>query len=168
MKKTFYKLLIFASFTTFTFSFTGLEAKKRIEIPSDSKIAEMEKSLIELINKERAKFGLAPLKYWEPLAKLAREHSQNMAAEITEFGHDGFHDRVQVMRKISKHVSMAENVAYSHGYRDPLMVATEGWMDSPGHKKNILGDYEETGIGIAYSPNGRCYSTQLFAKRKAK
>jgi uncharacterized protein YkwD len=38
-------------------------------------------------------------------------------------------------------------------------------MDSPPHRKNILGDFKETGIGIAYSKEGKCYLTQLFAKR---
>lgn len=169
MKKTFCKFLLITSLIAISCSHPGLEAaKKHLEIPSEKQIIEMEIKLIDLVNKEREKYGLQPLTYWEPLAKEARTHSQNMASGITEFGHDGFHDRVDVIRTLSRHISMGENVAYSYGYKDPLKVAVEGWMDSPGHKENILGDYEETGMGIAFNPEGRCYSTQLFAKRYRK
>jgi hypothetical protein len=40
-----------------------------------------------------------------------------------------------------------------------------GWMNSPGHRANILGaDYDEAGLGIAYV-NGYVISTQVFIKR---
>jgi uncharacterized protein YkwD len=41
----------------------------------------------------------------------------------------------------------------------------KGWMDSPGHKANILdSEYDETGIGSAYV-NGYVITTQVFIKR---
>lgn len=40
-------------------------------------------------------------------------------------------------------------------------------MKSQGHKENILGDFEESGIGVAISKDGKFYITQLFAKRKS-
>lgn len=49
----------------------------------------------------------------------------------------------------------AENVAY--GYAVDAVV--QAWMDSPGHRANILGDYDSIGIGVS---NG--YYTQVFAR----
>lgn len=69
------------------------------------------------------------------------------------------------MQKMATLLSFAENVAYNHYYDDPVKVAVDGWMKSAGHKKNILGDFEETGVGVAISKEGQFYITQLFAKR---
>lgn len=169
IKKIVCKFLLLASLTAILSPCAALEAAKQYqEIPSDKQIINMELTLIDLINAEREKYGLRPLTYWEALTQEARKHSQNMAEGITKFGHDGFDYRVKAIRVLSAHVSMGENVAYSYGYKDPLKKAVEGWMDSPGHKENILGDYNETGMGIAFSKEGRCYSTQLFAKRYRK
>ncbi len=49
----------------------------------------------------------------------------------------------------------AENVAYGYA----VNAVVNGWMNSPGHRANILGDYNSIGIGYA---NG--YYTQVFAK----
>jgi uncharacterized protein YkwD len=57
---------------------------------------------------------------------------------------------------------------YSHSeYYTQEEIATlvvEGWMDSPGHKENILTEYwESEGIGIAISSDGQVYVTQNFS-----
>jgi uncharacterized protein YkwD len=54
----------------------------------------------------------------------------------------------------------AENVAY--GQSTPSEVVRT-WMNSPGHRKNILASNRNTiGVGLAYSANGRPYWTQVF------
>lgn len=146
-----------------------LEAKAPKEvIPSYEQILEMEARCVDLINLERAKYGLVPLKVWDALTLVARKHSENMAIGSVAFGHDGFEDRADEINSICRYKQFAENVAYNHHYKDPLKVAVEGWMDSPGHFVNIVGDFLETGIGIAYSKDGRCYLSQLFATRRQK
>ncbi|NYC93835.1 uncharacterized protein YkwD [Clostridium acetobutylicum] len=41
-----------------------------------------------------------------------------------------------------------------------------GWMNSPGHRANILGrQYREIGVGAARSRSGKIYWTQVFIKR---
>jgi uncharacterized protein YkwD len=40
--------------------------------------------------------------------------------------------------------------------------AVDGWMDSPGHRENILSGYHSEGIGIAITPEGKVYVTQNF------
>jgi len=131
-----------------------------IEAPAVS-----EEKCIADINRVRQEHGLQPLKGWTQLSACAREHSQNMAAGKCPFGHDGFKQRADQMQTQATLSSFAENVAYSHKYDDPVQIAVDGWMKSPGHKKNILGDFEETGVGVAVDKEGKFYITQLFAKR---
>jgi uncharacterized protein YkwD len=59
----------------------------------------------------------------------------------------------------------AENVAAELGYDDPAEEIVRGWLASTGHRKNIEGGYDTTGIGIARSPAGKVYVTQIFVAR---
>lgn len=126
-------------------------------------IAEMETQLVDQINAERTKKGLAILRTWKPLCKIARMHSENMAKKKVPFGHQGFDERAQALHERCPLKTFGENVAYSMNVKDHLLSAVTGWMNSPPHRKNILGNFEETGIGIAFAPDGSFYATQLFA-----
>jgi uncharacterized protein YkwD len=42
--------------------------------------------------------------------------------------------------------------------------AVEGWLQSPGHKRNIEGNFTLTGIGWAKDKRGMIYFTQIFTK----
>jgi uncharacterized protein YkwD len=84
------------------------------------------------------------------------EHSVNMAEGKVPIGHDGFQER---MRKVPFFVrSFAENVAYNHNCGDPVEVAVAGWIQSPGHRKNLLSNSNLCGIAI-YRSYGRYYFT---------
>ena len=126
----------------------------------------LETLLVQMINVERAKEGLEPLYIWPPLVQVARVHSRNMADGLIELGHDGFQDRFEEMQDYAYVSDFAENVAYSYNVKDHLKSAVRGWMHSPGHKKNILGDYRDTAIGIAFDAKGKFYVTQLFANHE--
>ena len=56
--------------------------------------------------------------------------------------------------------SVAENVAY--GYASAAAVMT-GWMNSSGHRRNILSSNTHIGVGLAYGSDGLPYWTQVFA-----
>ena len=73
---------------------------------------------------------------------------------------------LQRCKTSAKIFSFAENVAYSYGFNDPVKIALDGWLESKGHRENILSNNVETGIGVAISQEGEFYITQLFAKRK--
>lgn len=171
MKKLFYiscaLLCLFAENSTFAAQksrcyTTACRAQSlSLEQPSIS-----EEKCIAEINRVRQEHGLRPLKAWKELSNCARGHSQNMASNKCSFGHDGFDKRAKQMQKQATLASFAENVAYSYNYDDPVKVAVDGWMKSPGHRKNILDEgSEETGVGVAHSKDGKFYITQLFAKR---
>jgi uncharacterized protein YkwD len=109
--------------------------------------------VLELTNAERAKVGLTALKLNSQLNQAAQGHSQDMALR-DYYSHTGangsqFSDRISATGY--KFTAAAENIAA--GYVTPEDVV-KGWMDSPGHKANILNaNYKDIGIGHYYLAN---------------
>ncbi|WP_093850591.1 CAP domain-containing protein [Streptomyces pini] len=115
--------------------------------------------VVELVNSERAKAGCAPLKANEKLTAAARAHSQDMAdhRNMSHTGSDGSGPGDRIERAGYEWRTYGENVAY--GYRTPESVM-DGWMSSPGHKRNILNcSFQEIGVGLAQPGD---YWTQTF------
>ncbi|MCM1966504.1 CAP domain-containing protein [Streptomyces sp. G1] len=105
--------------------------------------------VLALVNQERAAVGCPVLTVNEKLAKAAQDHSEDMAAHsnMSHTGSDGSDPGQRITRAGYQWRTYAENVAY--GYPTAAQVM-EGWMNSPGHKRNILDcDLEEIGIGLA-------------------
>lgn len=125
----------------------------------------LEQSTHAQINQYRKSRNLPPLTLNAQISQQARLHSQAMASGKVPFSHDGFQQRVQVIRKSISYRGAAENVAYNQGFNDPDKQAVEGWLKSPGHYKNIVGQYDLTGIGVAKNAKGEYYFTQIFIKR---
>lgn len=129
----------------------------------------LEKYTFDLLNEERREKGLEPLKWNDSVAKVARMHSQNMA-EQGFFRHSGT-DGLMVDGRadevgLGDWRAIGENIAFLRGYDDPAVFAVRQWMNSSGHKRNILnGQWTESGIGLAISENGSYYFTQVFLKR---
>ncbi len=124
-------------------------------------LSKEEQALLDLTNKERAKAELPPLKANEKLFKAARAHTENMAKQ-NKLDHTlddkGPGDRLKDVGY--EHAGWGENVA--GGPRTPE-EAVETWMNSEGHKANILNpNFKEIGLGIAKSGDGGMYYTQVF------
>ncbi|BAY10672.1 CAP domain-containing protein [Calothrix sp. NIES-2098] len=141
---------------------------KQLSIPSD-RVAEsttvfnttaLEKSVFDKINRYRVSKGLSKLSINATITRQARIHSQNMANGKVPFSHQGFKQRVTSLPII--YSSAGENVAFNQGYNDPASQAVIGWLNSPGHLKNIKGKYNLTGIGVATNKQGEVYLTQIF------
>jgi uncharacterized protein YkwD len=116
--------------------------------------------ILDQINHYRVAQGLQPLKLNNQISKEAETHSRNMAAKVIPLGHDGFKKRVNTLSNYFHHpVRAAENVAYNN--KAPEIAVTQ-WLNSRGHRKNIQGNYDLTGIGIAYDKKGQVYVTQIF------
>lgn len=125
--------------------------------------SDMIPDILKYVNKHRADMGLKPLVNNATIAAAAEQHSKNMATKKIPFGHDGFNARMDKLAKqLPPSYSYAENVA--EGATTAKEVVDQ-WLHSPGHKKNIEGDYNITGIGIAKSANGTLYYTQIFLNR---
>lgn len=127
-------------------------------------MATMNTQILQLINEHRKAIGKGGLQMIDAASTQATQHSKDMMNGATPFGHDGFDDRVNAVRKSIGFVNAAaENVAYGQ-----LSAAdvVDGWLHSPGHKKNIEGDYNLTGIGVAQNSDGVIYFTQIFFLKK--
>jgi len=104
---------------------------------------------------------LPPLEWDEALAKIGAVHSKDMGERRVPFGHDGFKER---MKKYPLSTSAGgENVAMNKGMHDVARVAVDGWIDSPGHRKNLLGRWDRCGIGVYRNPvdNGFFFYTVI-------
>ncbi|WP_017294640.1 CAP domain-containing protein [Geminocystis herdmanii] len=124
----------------------------------------LEKSIHQKVNQYRQSKKLSPLKFDSRISEEARKHSQNMANKTVPFSHQGFETRV-VNTRIN-YRSVAENVAYNQGHKNPDQVAVDGWIKSLGHQKNMVGNFNLTGVGVAKNAQGEYYFTQIFMLEK--
>jgi uncharacterized protein YkwD len=122
----------------------------------------LEQSVFEQINRYRMARRLPRLTLNAKITRQARIHSRNMARGKAQFSHDGFEQRVYALPL--RYRSAAENLAFNRGYSDPANQAVVGWLESPGHLKNIQGNYNLTGIGVATNQRGEVYLTQIFLR----
>lgn len=129
---------------------------------SDRELTQIAHLAHQKVNEYRASKNLPPLKLNAVISEQAKIHSLNMAQHTVPFSHDGFQTRVQAIGKNITYKTVAENVAYNSGYRDPVNTAVEGWIKSDGHRKNMEGNYNLTGMGVAVNSDGEYYFTQIF------
>lgn len=142
------------------------------------------------INVQRARHGLQALFWNARLAKIAERHSHDMA-ERRYFSHDtpegrsfgdryrqaGFSCQVRIgheiyggaeniaLGRLYNSVEIRNGVAY-YNWNSAQQIArdtVDGWMHSPGHRRNILTPYwRREGIGIEVRPDNKIYITQNF------
>ena len=124
----------------------------------------IELATFNLVNKYRQTHNLPPLVVDPAISAQAKAHSEEMARS-GHMSHDGFNERVTSVSKTIVYRKAAENVAYNMGYGQPDLVAVQGWIESPGHKHNMIGQYDLTGIGVAKNSKGEYYFTQIFIRK---
>jgi uncharacterized protein YkwD len=152
--------------------------------------AQLEKEIHALINKERKKHRLSALAWSDALSAIARKHSADMAkrsyfSHVSPEGHDfsyrykqdGYSCALPVDGSV---YTGAENIFQNNLYDRIVYVndvpyydwngmskiadtTVQGWMNSPGHRKNILTPHwRSEGIGVAVSPDDKVYITENF------
>lgn len=115
--------------------------------PAEADLTAEEAAMLQLINGERVRNGLAKLKPDPRLTGLAREKSRDMVS-ANYFGHISqklgtVYDQLQ--QKGIVYRTVAENLVGAHGYRR----AHESIMSSPAHRSNVLNpSFTRIGIGI--------------------
>ncbi|HZG85195.1 CAP-associated domain-containing protein [Paenibacillus sp.] len=120
-----------------------------------------ERQSLDLANSARAARGLSILTWHEGAAAVARGHSEDMA-ENAFFSHTNLRGESLGGRLQDGDVdyrSAGENIAYG---QTSAIFAHEGWMNSPGHRKNMLGAFERLGVGVAFAKEKVPYYTQNF------
>ncbi len=125
--------------------------------------------VVQLTNVERQRAGLLPLRFNSRLAVAGQKHSVDMAMQDF-FSHQS-KDNSSPFDRIKatgyRYSRAAENI-YAGGSTPE--DAVKGWMNSPGHRQNILNpEYKEIGIGYYFLANDtgnvnyKHYWTQVFA-----
>jgi uncharacterized protein YkwD len=127
-------------------------------------VTSLEQSVHSKVNQYRRSQNLPPLVFDQTIANRARAHSTAMA-NVHKISHNGFDGRVKEIGQVIAYSSVAENVASNNGYSNPAQVAVTGWIQSPGHQHNMVGDYDLTGIGIV-EKDGSYYFTQIFVHKR--
>ena len=136
---------------------------------SGSYSSSSERELIALTNRSRASAGLRSLKVDGTLSSVARWRSHDMI-ERDYFSHDipGYGN---VFKKLDSrgycYTLAGENIGWNT-YPDGEATAAihEMFMDSSGHRRNILGRrWEAIGVGAYKGPDGKKMWTVLFADR---
>lgn len=112
----------------------------------DLELRQVEENIIHLTNLEREKRGLPPLRVDAELMDSARRHARWMV-------------RAQSLTHTSAPV--AENIAMG---QDTSKEAVRAWMNSSGHRANILGRYRRIGVAAFRGRNGRIYWCQQFTR----
>jgi uncharacterized protein YkwD len=146
-----------------------------------------------LINNQREQNGFSALSYDPFLADIARGHSWDMVARnffehmnpdglmargrgdaagypcirvVKGGSYNGISENLYQGTRYSAYYSNAEGVIASYNWSstdDIAERAVTGWMDSPGHRQNILTSrYELEGIGVAFSSDDKIYITENF------
>lgn len=125
----------------------------------------MEERVLERINAIREEAGLEALSSSPVLARVAREYSREMTVEGFFSHHspsgEDVTDRLRQAgldyRYTGENIFRVLRATPEH----VVDTAVEGWMDSPGHRKNILRGFEETGVGV-WHQGDTFYLTQVF------
>jgi uncharacterized protein YkwD/stress response protein SCP2 len=118
--------------------------------------------VVDLTNRERARAGLPPLAGDPLLTRAAQAHSADMVARsfYSHTSPEGSKPWDRAAAAGCTRRSIGENIAC--GQRSPAEVV-EGWMNSPGHRANILKpDFTHIGVGFAGGGPAGTYWTQLF------
>lgn len=134
------------------------------------RVRTIEARVFDEVNALRRSEGLPVLQRHPGLDRLARGHAQFMLQHRGEFSlygknitHLGFAERALAARHLYGIGHLAENV--SAGDRIEGDVAGRlagGWSTSTDHRRNLLGRWQATGIGVAVDGAGNVAATQLF------
>lgn len=135
---------------------------QKVNIPDLSTVKSIENQVIQLTNQERAKNGLKPLAADWQLSRVARYKSVDMR-DKNYFSHTSptYGSPFNMIQSFGvTYRSAGENIAA--GQRTPSEVV-QSWMNSPGHRKNILNaSYTHIGVGHASGGSYGHYWTQMF------
>jgi uncharacterized protein YkwD len=123
-------------------------------VPTGSNLPQMRRATLCLLNQQRRRHGLRPLRQNRRLAAAARHHSRDMIAR-RYFSHTSPNGETVVARirqtgyLAGRRCTVGENLAWGAGYNSTPASIMSGWMHSPEHRDNILYPrFRQIGIDI--------------------
>lgn len=118
--------------------------------------------MVELVNQQRASYGLSALSVNTQLTNTATLKSEDMA-KLNYFDHTSptYGTPFEMMKQFGiSYRTAGENIAMGQSSPEQVM---NGWMNSEGHRKNILNaSFTQIGVGVAKNANGQFIWTQQF------
>ena len=146
-------------------------------VPAGSFLSVVEQEILKLTNQERRKAGLPDLIWHNAAHKVARDKVFEM------YTHDYFDHDSPITGSLKQQfevfgglilnqnvTTLGENLAFAKWYSQDQLTAAffvSGWMNSDGHRKNILNPaYTHMGVGVYYGADTRAYAAQAFCTPK--
>lgn len=128
--------------------------------PNNDGLSSFAQQVVDLVNEERAKAGLQPLAVHTGATAAAQVRAVETEQSFSHTRPDGSSFTTALTEQGVSYRSAGENIAW--GQRTPQQVM-EGWMNSSGHRANILSErFTAIGVGYYRSAAGVNYWTQLF------
>ncbi len=128
------------------------------ELPEQENLTYAEQ-VVQLVNAERAKEGLAPLTLNTKVSAAAQVRAKEIVTSFSHTRPDGSSFATALKEQNINYRRAGENIAW--GQKSPQEVVT-AWMNSSGHRANIMNE-NFTSIGVGYHrQNGVNYWCQLF------
>lgn len=132
------------------------------QLITDYDYTQDEMKLAQVINEYRVSQGLNSLEIINHISYKSLEHNQYMI-DNNVVNHDYFEERSNNIIQVLGAVKVGENIAYNFSTPNAALYA---WLQSPGHKANLDGDYTHFGISITVNPaTGKKYYTNMFMKK---
>lgn len=128
---------------------------------SPEQLEELRAQIVEAHNSLRAAAKLKKLTSNRKLTVAAQAHADDMATRrrMTHTGGDGSSSSERIKAQGYRYFRTGENIAAGYFTVDKLM---KGWMDSPSHRRNILGGFSEIGVGCAVGEDAKRYWCVTF------
>jgi uncharacterized protein YkwD/putative cell wall-binding protein len=121
-----------------------------------------EESFAAKINAERKKAGLGNLAVDVQLTRVARNWSGVMSSQDTLY-----HNPKLATQVLGDWRRLGENVGFTRKTGAPEAELVDrlhaAFMASPGHRANVLGNYNQAGVGVTIAANGKMWVTVVFA-----
>ena len=141
--------------------------KHRNATPRSSNLSKVRSAVRCLVNRERSSRGIAKLTYSGALSKAAQSHSKNMVS-MDFFDHVAPNGSTPQSRSNAAGYPgsfVGENIAWGSGPLATPRKIVNRWMDSSGHRANILHpEYRDQGVGVATgNPQGGAGATYTNA-----
>ena len=116
--------------------------------------------IVSLVNEERAKAGLQPVTLSRSVTNVAQLRAQETVTLFSHTRPNGTSCFTALAEAGINYRGAGENIAY--GQRSPEEVMN-GWMNSSGHRANILNaSFTTIGVGYYQAANGVKYWSQMF------
>lgn len=116
---------------------------------------------MQLINDYRVRLGLNALQKINHISYKCQEHNNYMIANNV-VNHNNFSARSENIMNVLGAKKVAENVAFNYKTSEAVLQA---WLESPGHKENIEGNFTHFGLAVTTDPaTGKKYYTNIFVR----